>query len=76
MFAMSRPTLLRNEITAFIEREGKTHRTWALELGITPVYLAQIMNGERIPALTLAIRMAEETGINIRRFVPDAAQAS
>ena len=63
---------LREEVLAFLARTGRTQRGWADELGITPAYLSQIMQGDRVPALALAIRMADQTGISIRLFVPDA----
>jgi transcriptional regulator with XRE-family HTH domain len=61
---------LRERIEKFLERHGRNQREWALELGITPAYLSQIVNGERIPALPLAIRMSRETKIPIDMFVP------
>lgn len=55
---------------AYLEREGKSLRTWAAELGISPAYLSDIQNGLRMPRLPLALKLAGELGISPDLFVP------
>lgn len=64
---------LRDELMGFLAREEKSLRQWAIELGIKPGYLSQIINGERTPALALAVRMQKETGLPIEMFIADSA---
>lgn len=60
--------MLSEDVKRFLRRRGKTQEQWAKELGISKGYLSKILVGQSVPALPLAVRMAEDSGIAVHKF--------
>lgn len=62
----------------FIKRSGRTRASWAEELGISPGFLSDLLNGKKQPALTLAVRIERLTGgaVAAVSWVPEEADTS
>ena len=55
-------------LRAWIDR-SKVNQTQAAQiLGITPVFLSQILHGHREPGLATALRIEDITGISVRSW--------
>lgn len=59
---------LHDEVRRFLRRRGKSQEQWARELGISKGYLSKILVGTSVPALPLAVRMSEDSGIAVAKF--------
>ncbi len=57
-------------LSEYLKKTGTTHGALAKRLGVSRPYVTLIAKGDRQPSLTLALRIADETG------VPAAALAS
>lgn len=59
---------LKREVDAYLRRRGLSGAAWALELGISRQRLQQILAGQSVPSLPLALRMARASGLPIEWF--------
>ncbi len=58
----------RKRLRGWIERSKLNQREAAQMLGITDVYLSQILNGERTPARENAVLIEDVTGVSVRSW--------
>lgn len=65
---MARNRSLDDAVDAFLRRTRLSHADWARQVGITRQRLHQILRGESLPSLVLAIRLEDTSGIPIRLF--------
>lgn len=58
----------RTRLRDWIDRSKVNQNQAAEILGITPVFLSQILNGHREPGLATALRIEDVTGIAVRSW--------
>lgn len=70
----------REQLRAWIERQGMTQREAAKSLSMNEVMMSQVLAGDRTPSIQSAIRLEELTGITVRswkrRQIRKASQAA
>ncbi|WP_428516317.1 helix-turn-helix domain-containing protein [Roseovarius sp.] len=61
-----------------IEKSGRTRREWATDLGVSPGFLSDLLNGNRVPSLKLAVRIERltEGAVPCNSWVPDTKGAA
>lgn len=68
----------RQRLREWIDRSKINQNQAAELLSITPVFLSQILNGDRTPGLTNALKIEDVTGIAVRSWqiseLSDAAE--
>lgn len=60
-------------LVAYIARSGSPACAWATRLGVTGGYLSQLLSGQKLPSLRLAVKIERETGgeVPATSWVPD-----
>lgn len=64
----------RHPLKAWREDRGLKQKPAAHELGLSGPTLSRYETGKRIPSLTLAAKLSEQTGIPIDKFVTTARE--
>jgi transcriptional regulator with XRE-family HTH domain len=62
-------------LAAYLEDTETTHDALAERLGISRSYVTLLASGDRQPALDLAIRIEEATGVPVASLVSERASA-
>lgn len=68
MMTRARRQTLRDRVTAALAERGRSQSDLARACGVSRQRIAQILDGDAVPSLPLAIRLAEETGIEERAW--------
>ena len=58
----------REQLRAWIDRQGMTQREAARTLSMNEVMMSQVLAGDRTPSIQSAIRVEELTGIAVRSW--------
>ena len=62
-------------LRVFLEKSGKTQSEFASELGIAQSSVSLMVNGKRVPGLSLALRIAEVASVPVESLVSAAEEA-
>ena len=54
-----------------LERQGKTQRELAEEIGITDVSVSRYIHGERVPKATMLVKIANALGVTTDQLLSD-----
>lgn len=57
----------------FLAKSGTTSKILAQRLGVNPSHVSHILNGRRVPSLTLAAKIAKEANIPIESLLGKAS---
>ncbi len=53
----------------YLHKTGTSHATLARRLGVDPSYISHIVHGRKLPSLTMAQKIANETNVPIESFL-------
>lgn len=65
-------------LVAYIAQSGSPACVWAGRLGVSGGYLSQLLSGQKLPSLRLAVKIERATGgrVPASSWVPDARSGS
>lgn len=62
-----------DQLRQWMERNGRDYPATAEALGVTRAHISHLLTGGRTPSLTLALRVAEVTGIPVAAWAKESA---
>lgn len=63
--------MIGKNIKRALERQGKTQRELAEEIGTTEVSVSRYIHGDRVPKATMLMRIAEALGVTTDQLLSD-----
>jgi len=63
--------MLGRNIKRVLERQGKSQRDFAKEVGITEVSLSRYINNVRVPKATVLLKIADALGVTIDQLLQE-----
>ena len=57
-----------NRLQHAFKKSGLSQRELADDIGLSPAMISRILNGERMPALPHALKLAKKLGIPVESF--------
>jgi transcriptional regulator with XRE-family HTH domain len=70
------PAMPKRNLRNHLELSGQTQADFAARLGLSQSYVSRIVNGECVPGLRLALRIAAEAKVPVESLLSDRRQSA
>jgi DNA-binding XRE family transcriptional regulator len=70
------PVMPKKNLRDHLELSGQTQAAFATRLGLSQSYVSRIVNGECVPGLRLALRIAAEAKVPVESLLSDRRSAA